>query len=347
MKHAVSSIALAGLTACATAGVDYEARLPAGHLAAAEYRDVEVGGFSGPAGGWYSSRFEGMLASAVLDGRPWFQLVSGPTVKGALSGLYAGRISVDEYDEHSYEQTTRKCVEWDGLFDCERREDVIETCIETEVRVSVYPELIDRRTGEIIFSGRYSGAASDTDCSEDYYHGYNRWGGFSSAPSGLIREALEDTLTPIRNDIAPRNARVRAPMVAEAIDPVARADPRFEQAVKAAKDGDSVLACGLWANLSIEFPEAPGVLHNSGACAEAFGDYERAQTLYLQAADLTVRYPQTDLQKRVRQINAALARISDHRFGETWLERTDGPSPVAINGPEEPITLDEAADAGS
>lgn len=342
MRNAISFVALVGLAACATPGVDYEARLPANNLAAAEYRDVEVGGFSGPAGGWYSDRFEGMLASALLDGRPWFRLVSGPPAEQALSGLYAGRISVDDVDEHSYEQTERKCVEWDGLFDCETRADVIELCVETRVDVSVYPELIDRATGEIIFGGRYSGSASDTECSDDHHH--RSWGGrFSSAPRELIREALLDTLQPIRNDIAPRNARVRAPLVAEAIDPVARADPRFEQAVDAAKDGDALQACTLWGDLAGEFPNAPAVVHNRGACAEARGDYALAQKLYATAADLTVNYTQGDLEKSVREINGSLARISERRFGESWIDQADGYIPV----PEldEDVTLDEAADA--
>lgn len=353
MMHLTSRFGLcvAGLGvlgACASAGLDYEARLPAGSLDAAEYRNVEVSGFRGPAGGWYSDRFEAMLVSAVLDGRPWFTVSRAALSETALAGLYEGRISVDDVDVHEYEQTVRKCVEWDGLFDCERREDVVEYCFDTRVDVSVYPELIDRKTGEIVFSGRYSGTASDSEC-HDYYDHFHGGIGRFDAPRDLIREALLDTLPDVRRDVAPRNATVRAPMVAEAIDPEARADPRFEQAVEAAKDGNGPTACSLWQGLGAEFPDAPAVTHNLGACAEASGDYAAAQDLYARAADLTAGYVQDDMEKPVKAILGSLERISERRFGEAWLEQVDDPafpeSPYGLN--DDAVSLDEAGDAGS
>lgn len=324
MKIVTALACLAGLVACATPGIDYTARLPAGAPAAAEYRDVTVGGFSGPAGGWFSSEFEEMLYNATLDGLPWFYVNAGRAQPGVLSGLYSGYISVDDVIENVYEETVRKCVEWDGPFDCETRADVLQTCVDTEVVVSVYPELIDRKTGEIVFAGRYSGSASDSDCvdAHDYSPRYGRY-----HDDDLIREALEETLPQIRNDVAPRNGRVRATLVADAMDPVARADPRFEQAVEGAKSGDVLNACAIWDVLAEEYPASPGVIHNQGACAEARGDYSAAQQLYAKASELAIPYAGGESDDAVNRINDSLARISSRRSDEVWLDLTDGGEP--------------------
>ena len=333
---ATSLIALVGLAAaCATPGIDYEARLMPASADAAATRTVQVDRFRGPGGRWYTERFEAMLANTTFDGAPWFQLADfrygGPGDE--RSGTYTGDIDIVSYTVNERYRTVSKCVEWDGLFDCETRADVEELCIDERVEVAVTPRLIDSETGYVIFTGTYGGTSGGEVCSElDHHHdgrrGLRAGNLFGvpgvSPPPDMVFSALSETLGPIRRDIAPRNATVRATFITEAMDPVVRADPRFEQAVKmAAKDPYG--SCNMWTVMSEVYPQAPAVVHNMGACAEASTDFAAAQALYAEAAELSAKYSGED-NKGARQILKSLRKISDQRYGEELINELSGVS---------------------
>lgn len=344
-KLAASVIALAGLTtACATPGIDYEARLMPASADAAATRTVQVDRFRGPGGRWYTDRFEAMLANTVFDGAPWFQVanLSYDRAGGTPSGTYSGRVSIDDYVFDERYRTVKKCIEWDGLFDCETRAEVEEFCVDERVLVSVTPRLIDAATGQLVFTNTYFGDASESHCYETGRvngkggkrghggrSGHRRGFGAMAPPRDLILSALSETLRPIRNDIAPRNATVRATFVTEAIDPVVRADPRFEQAVKFGRK-DPFASCDLWSAMATEYPQAPAVTHNMGACAEASNDFQAAQGLYAKAAELTAAFDSKD--DGVKRIMKSLREISAQRFDLKALDditNPDGRLPIA------------------
>ncbi len=328
-----SLFALMSVAACATPGIDYEARLMASNPAAAATRTVQVDRFRGPGGGWYAARFEAMLANTTFDGQPWFSLAdfSYDNLGQARAGTYTGEIDITSHTFDEYYQTVSKCVEWDGLFDCERREDVEELCVAERVEVQVHPRLIDVDSGTTIFSGTYGGDASYEHCDEAYGHdhGGSRRGlfGIGASPSGdLIRSALSETLRPIRVDIAPRNATVRAKFIAKALDPIVAADPRFELAVKAGRK-DPVAACNTWTQMSEQYPEAPAVIHNMGACAEASSDFTVAQSLYARSSQLAVAYSDDGI-TAPKAFTKALRKLSDQRYGLEIIEDLTRPEPV-------------------
>ncbi len=328
------------LAACATPALEYDARLPAGDLAASSYRNVAVDDFRGPEGGWFTARFEQMLVDAALDGERWFRVSVPSGAAGAYSGIYAGRVEIESVDVYDYREKDTKCVEWDGLFDCETRIDIEKICYETTVEVSVTPRLIDTSNGEVVYSRTHYGSAENTECFEDRVIGEDRkahrlkgprpshaYFGYSDQglTPELVREALSDTFAPIRADIAPVNARVKAPLVVEALDPEAGADPDFAFAVNAAKNGDLTGSCALWDSLHQRYPGAPGVSHNLGACAEASGDYARAQVLYASAVE--AGQAGWSASKGVEQLTKSLQRISGRRQGETIIEAMTAPAP--------------------
>ena len=348
-----TTCAVLGTAACTTPGINYEARLMPQSVAAAETRTVQVDRFRGPAGGWYARQFETMIANTVFDGSSWFTLadfaygVPGDTA----AGTYSGHVDIDSYDWNEYHHTTSKCIEWDGLFDCETRVDVEELCVEERVAVSVHPRLVDADTGAVVFSGAYGGDSSRETCYETgVYDGeYNKrlkrkrsrhgLDGFHSigfagldAPSELVREALFETLRPIRNDIAPRNATVRATFVTEALDPVVRADPRFEQALEVSSK-DPFTSCAMWTGMAEEYPTSPAVIHNLGACAEATSDFQAAQGHYANAAELSVAFSADGVSAGADFLKA-LRKLSDQRVGlEIIDELTDPRLPVEIEEP--------------
>jgi hypothetical protein len=353
-----STLALAGAAACTTPGINYEARLMPESLAAAETRTVQVDRFQGPAGRWYARQFEAMIANTVFDGQQWFTLadfsygVPGDTP----AGTYTGHVDIDNYDWSEYHRTTSKCVEWDGLFDCETRVDVEELCVEERVSVSAHPRLVDADTGEVVFSGAYGGSSSRENCFETGYYdgefnkklkrkrrhhglsGYNSLG-FAGldAPADLVRDALFETLGPIRRDIAPRNATVRAVFVTEALDPVVRADPRFQQALDRSSK-DPFGSCAMWTGMAEEYPEAPAIIHNVGACSEATSDFQAAQGHYAKAAELSVQYSADGVTAGSAFLKA-LRKLSNQRADLEVLEELQAPwMPV-----EEEAELDPAS----
>ena len=346
MKQSVfaSMLTLAGAAACTIPGINYEARLMPESLAAAETRTVQVDRFQGPAGRWYARQFESMIANTVFDGQQWFTLadfsygVPGDTP----AGTYAGHVNIDDYDWSEYHRTTSKCVEWDGLFDCETRVDVEELCVEERVSVSAHPRLVDADTGEVVFSGAYGGTSSRENCFETgYYDGefnkklkkkrrHHGLSGYHSlgfagldAPADLVRDALFETLGPIRRDIAPRNATVRATFVTEALDPVVRADPRFQQALDLSSK-DPFGSCAMWTGMAEEYPEAPAVIHNIGACSEATSDFQAAQGHYAKAAELSVPYSEDGITAGSDFLKA-LRKLSNQRADLEVLEELQAP----------------------
>lgn len=331
MKHSIMLAGLGALAACSTPGIDYSAAVVPPHTAAVETRSVDVGRFDGPGGNWFAGQFEAMLVNATFNGQPWFKIArysDGYVPEGQRAGIYEGITNIESYEAEEYTRTVSKCVEWDGLFDCEHREDVEEVCLREEVDVSVTPRLIEYGTGRILFSQTYYGSDSHESCDEVYWHGRrgkHHKGGYSygliggvQPPRDMVVNALSDTLHTIRNDIAPRNTTARATFVDEALDPMLAADPRFEQAVKAGRDAP-YQSCATWRTLKDQYPNAPAVTHNLGACYESSGDFLGAHSLYAEAAEQSAAMSGTGQPQK--DYSQSLARMSSYRTGLQLLDR--------------------------
>ena len=325
MRQVAGLLVLAALGACATPGVDYATTVVPANTAAVETRTVDVGEFRGPGGRWYEGAFMDMLATASLDGQPWFRMArhsDGYVPEGERAGIYEGYIEVTDYRGEEFTEWETKCVEWDGIFDCEHREEVEVLCLREEIEVAVTPRLVELGTGEILFQHTYYGSASQETCEEGWqdFAGDLLLGfvGVGSAPRDMIVDALSDTLQDVRVDIAPRNATMRAVFVEEAIDPMVRHDPRFENAVKAGSKSPD-FSCYMWEDMKAEYPDAPAVTHNLGACREAQGRFVEAHGLYAEAAELSAK--QSPEGQAAKPFRDALSRMSYHRSGLQLLDR--------------------------
>lgn len=331
------------LGACATPGIDYEARIMPNVPEAAEFRNVSVEPFAGPSGGWFANRLEGVLASAEFDGAYWFNVAGTGYAPSDTEGIYSGFVEITDVDEHFSEHYEERCVkreeDEDGEKRCVKWKEYVEYCVSTDVHVSAFVELREPETDAIVFSASYPGSANDYSCSEyragrgPGSHAYilesfigsalglDRLGFGYGSPGALVREALSDTLGPIRKDVAPRNATVRAKFATKPIDPVVKADPRFKDAIRLARS-DPFASCGLWTVLSETYPSAPSVTHNLGACSEASGNYGEAQRLYAKATEIAGQTPgAADVFER---LNSSLAQISDRRSDVISLEQLTG-----------------------
>ena len=73
-----------------------------------------------------------------------------------------------------------------------------------------------------------------------------------------------------------------------------------------------------------EYPEAPAVIHNLGACAEATSDFKAAQEHYSKAAELSVAYSPDGLSAADGFLKA-LRAISNRRSDLEVLEELTAP----------------------
>ena len=331
------------LSACATPGIDYEARIMPKAPEAAELRNITVEPFAGPSGGWFASRLENVLASAQFDGAYWFNVSEPGFSPPETEGIYSGFVEITNVDEHFSEHYEERCVKREkdekGDKQCVKWKEYVEYCVSTELDVSAFVELRDPETDGVVFSAAYPGSASDYSCTEHRVGrgpgspayilesligsalGFDSLGYGYGSPGALVREALSDTLGPIRRDVAPRNATVRAKFVTKAIDPVVKSDPRFKEAISLGRK-DPFASCSLWAVLGETYPSAPSVKHNLGACSEASGNYGEAQKLYAEANEIARQMPGAS--EVFDRLNASMTQVSNRRSDLISLERLTG-----------------------
>ncbi|MEL6324351.1 MAG: hypothetical protein AAFQ84_09010 [Pseudomonadota bacterium] len=338
------------LSACATPGIDYTARVAPGNPDAATFRTVAVSEFSGPFSAWYTDQFEAMLEGAVYEGAPWFDVGLFPAQSNVV-GVYDGWVDISYPDIFERFYTTSDCLKRDEETDkCLKKVEIEHVCVRYTVAASAHPRLIDKATGDIIHEATYLGEDSEEECFETghveyrirrqpgdpgkgkYRFAYDDYinPGYRPGPGRIIDRisagALYATLWQVRQDIAPYNQVTRATILTEAQDFEVAADPRFAQAVDAIKDKQPQIGCALFNDLAARYPSAPAVLHNAGACAEASGDQTEAQALYGSAA-AAARALGVELPERMLQ---ALSRISIQRVDEQILQELvlEEPDPV-------------------
>lgn len=338
--HILSISAIALLGACATPGIDYTASVAPGNPDAAALRTVAVERFRGPLSGWYADAFENMLTQANFNGQQWFQvgLFSRQT---NVQGVYGGQIEIsDVYVDETY-HTTSTCVEKDKeTKKCIKKKDIENVCIDYSIDVAVTPKLLDARRNNIVHQKTYTAGDSERECFQTgkvqyrvrnisqsgkggkykvAYRDFNRPGyrpGGDHIVDRITAAALDNTIWQIRHDIAPYNQRVRATILTDAENPSVRADPRFKQAVQGIRNENLNFACQTFDALAVDYPGAPAVLHNQGACAEASGESAQAQVLYAEAASAAFALGDAP----AKRIKNALDRISSTRNNELVLD---------------------------
>ncbi|MBU2084435.1 MAG: hypothetical protein KJ801_10350 [Alphaproteobacteria bacterium] len=326
MRYSLLALATVFLAACQTPGYDYEARIAPNYPQAAEFRDPDVGRFRGPGGDVAEAEFGAMISEISLDGRPWFARSAG-----APDSLYEGGVAIEGWEAEVRYERDRRCVEHEGLFNC-KRQGIVETeCTNETVTVSVTATLVDLGTNRPVFTSVQPGSAARDTCIDiaEYRDGTVETGTYRDpyrssynpydAPIGLVHDAVIDAVRRFRYDIAPYNKTLRAEIMQKGLIPEEQNDTRFTLAVEATRNGNFLGACAQWDELAREYPRAPAVLHNQGACAEARGDMETAQLRYARASELASQIPLLDV-KSAKPIFDALERVSGRRYDEMLLD---------------------------
>ena len=339
LKQVFSMIGVMVLCACATPGLDYTARIAPGNPDAATYRTVAVDRFRGPVGDWYAEQFEEMLQAATFEGEPWFQ-VGLFSRQSNVNGAYYGTVEISRPDVNEHYSSYTECVEKDKETNkCLKKAEIERVCVRYSIAVRVTPVLVDTNTEEIVHETTYSASDSEQECFEtghvEYrvrrgpndpgrgkyrfaYENYSRPGyrlGSDHIIDRITASALRDTIWQTRRDIAPYNREARARILTKSERPEVGGDPRFSEAVASVRAGDYGYACDLFSALDADYPSAPTVLHNLGACAEASGGAADAQAFYAEA----VSSAQGLGAEPARRMLQALDRISETRSDEVLL----------------------------
>lgn len=328
MKRFLILPVLGLVAACQTPGYDYSGRAAPNFPEALNYTDVVAGRFQGPAGDVAEQEFDTLLRTTELEGRPWF-IVQDPD---RPQGLYEGEVTVAGYRGEIRRETEKRCVEYDGPFDCERRAVVEKECFKELVDVDVYASLIDLAGRRPVFTSSRRGTTEREDCYDiaEYpdtdqptgtvgstiYETYNT----NDAPYGMIRDSVPAAVRQFRTDIAPYTATFRAEIVTKPLIGEEAGEPRFAAAVKATKQGNFIGACAQWDELAAAYPNAPGIQHNAGACAEARGDLAGAHSQYAHAAELAKQVPLLK-DKDAKAIFESLTRISQGRNADSLINQ--------------------------
>jgi hypothetical protein len=328
MKRILALGAFGLVAACQTPGYDYVSRAAPNFPEALEYTDVVAGRFGGPAGEVAEQEFGALIRSAELEGQPWFVVLDPDQPQG----IYEGDVVVTSYRGEIRRETERKCVEWDGPFDCEHHAIVEKECVKDLVDVDVRARLTDLANRRLVFASAKGGTSEREDCYDvaeypdtgqptgkvgstlhEIYSSYD-------APYGMIAEAVPEAVRLFRFDIAPYMASFRAEIVTNPLSGEEKGDARFAAAVKATKGGNFLGACAQWEELAAAYPASPGILHNSGACAEARGDMAGAHSQYARAAELAKQIPLLK-DKDAKVIFDALARVNRGRRENTLIDK--------------------------
>jgi len=319
LRAAFAAATLAGLSACET-GIDVPISLPAQSTAAAQLRTIAVLDFQGADGANYATALEATLTQAVFDQARYFNVISRQSLAGrtGISGSsdaaiaaairYGAEIGVDavyfgdvtNVDVSQTSQTVEKsrCVEFDGPFDCERREQYNTVCYTTNATYTVVPKVASVATGVVVYSDTLTGTSSSYHCQEDTN---------PKTRDALLAEARTETLGKVRNAVAPRNGQAKVDLVETATLGDRQDQAAFDGAVAFAKAGRMDRACGAWELLLDTYPTTFEILYNTAVCAEVSGDFSRALDMYgqLDAGLVTPNKKVTDALARVRgQIQA-------------------------------------------
>lgn len=336
MKHLYWVMPLALVAACQTPGYDYSARVAPNVPEAANYRRVAVGAFEGTAGGVAEDTFAAMIAETQLDGLIWFL---GHDDQGP-EGVYSGAVDLVGFSNEIIYETERRCLSYGRDGGCDL-DGLVETQCETEtVEVAVTASLKDTATQRNVFTLTHGAEEARQVCTDvasfpddgrdlgAWRDPYRSSSDPYDAPIGMIETATAKAARQFRQDIAPYNQTLRAEIIEKGLIPEEQNDPRFEEAVKATKRGDFLAACSRWDVLAIDFRNAPAVIHNLGACAEARDDLASAQLYYARASELALQIPGLK-EKQTRPIFAALERVSGRRVDAQLI---DGVDPISDPG---------------
>lgn len=299
---AVSGVLLAG---CASQGIPIEVKRPALYTDAANVKKVAVVHFNGPSGDFVAARLEASLASAKVNGRPFFDVTSGQAraqqvglrhssrATGfdkeaarqlgrslGVDGVYGGDVITNGVVSQTYSEKRSKPTGCSGkgiVQKCTGSVEYSVTCVKRIANVSISVRLVEVSTGRTPYSNTHTGEYSDTGCE----------GVLVASEQELLERALGTAIDKIRRDVAPVEEKiaVKFQLSPKRLDGQKR--ETFTKALEWIKAGDAVKGCQIWEQLLSEGARDPYLLFNLAVCDEANNKLEAAEAKLQEAKNMS------------------------------------------------------------
>jgi len=294
---------------------------------AAQFKNVAVLPFEGPDGDTFTSAVESTLASVIIDGQQFFQIVDRGSLDRVMNemklgmagtvneetaaqvgkavganGVYAGTINTSSVSEEFYFEKRQTCSFYRTAIDskggktqeCASWYDAQVSCTRRTAAFSFTPKLIEVESGRIIFSNTYENKVESKVCADD--------GRFLDDGTVMQKKVQETVMHKFRMDVAPYYAMMSFTLkdsTAGISSDAAKA--KLKEGVTFAKANRMDRACPIWREAMVLAPGSITLMYNVGICDETEDRPHEALALY-QQIERSLASPD-DL------LTAALARV--------------------------------------
>lgn len=285
------------LSACATT-VPVSVLAPARYPEASNLREIYIEPVRGRGGREVTDILSTTLARHYVEGQPFFTVSRIPA---NARGVYTANILDRRADREQYQVTRYRCVRR-GDDDCADRVPYQVPCWRYYVDLDVTIDLVDRQSGQVVYSSQARGSADDSRCRGD---------GDAMSYDQLTIVAAQQVANQVLADVAPHERRfnVQFQSADDTLDDAER--EIFSEAMSAARNGNTVYACSRFTELAVSNPQSASATFNSGLCHEIRGESDQAYAAYTAAAQLDPNIG--------RSVQAALARLQMSQAGTQQL----------------------------
>jgi hypothetical protein len=254
-------------------------------------RSIAIAGFSGRGGERLAFAIDSALRSAVIEGRPYFELTftapafgdsytydGSPNRPAATRGpdaVMRGLAEVEWRDVDSGSKEVDECAAKDDRGKCTEKKKVTYPCRAREVTLRPEVRLVARE-GDLLYAKGDTATISRRFCKDERG---------SPSVDSMVEELARGFAGEVRHDLAPEY-RSEAIRVLEGRDGMSKPDQAaFKAALRLTKN-DVAGACRAFEALEAANPQSITILFNIGLCREGEGELELAERFYRSALDL-------------------------------------------------------------
>lgn len=300
-------VALSVSVGCATT-IKTNVLMPGNIDQAAQFKSVAVMPFDGPEGETFTSIVESTLASVIIDGRQFFQIVDRVSLDAAVNemklgmtgmvtentaaqvgktagakAIYTGTVGASSVDEEFYSEKRQTCALYRTVTDsggrktqeCTNWYDSQVSCTKRTASFSFTPKLIEVESSRIIFSNIYANTVESKACVDE---GKGLLDG-----KVMLKQARETAMRQFRMDVAPYYATMSFTLKDSTADIASEAaKAKFKEGLAFAKANRMDRACPLWREAKVLARNSLTLMYNAAICDEIEDRPHEALALYLQ-----------------------------------------------------------------
>jgi hypothetical protein len=298
-------LALFILSGCATT-IKTNVLMPGNIDQAAQFKSIAVMPIEGPDGEAFTSVVESALASVIIDGQQFFQLVDRVSLDKVMNemklgitgmvnedtaaqvgkvvgakGIYTGTINTSSVQDDPYSEKRQKCAFYRTVTDgagrttqeCTIWFDSQVSCTKRTASFSFTPKLIEVESGRTIFSSTYENAVEAKVCEDE--------GKGLEDGTAMQKKTQEAAMRKFRMDVAPYYVTMSFTLKDSTADiTLGAAKAKLREGLAFAKANRMDQACPVWREAKALAPDSVTLMYNVGICDEIEDRPHEALALY-------------------------------------------------------------------